>query len=248
MNLVLRLAWRNLWRQPRRTWLTTGAMVFSNVLLVFMISVQFGMYRLMIDNTLQAFTGHMQVQAPGYLDDQKIRQTVPNVRQLADTLRQELGSETIAARASTFALASSEERTYGIAIYGIEPQFEPHVSSIPGLVTAGRFLSADDVPEIVIGSVLARNLRISLGDELTLLGSGKDGSFAAAVVTIAGVFESGIPDIDRSVAEIPLGLFQDVFYMQGSGHQVVVNAPRLSETDALQSRVEALLPLDHSPE
>jgi len=244
MNLVLRLAWRNLWRQPRRTWLTTGAMVFSNVLLVFMISVQFGMYRLMIDNTLQAFTGHMQVQAPGYLDDQKIRQTVPNVRQLADTLRQELGSETIAARASTFALASSEERTYGIAIYGIEPQFEPHVSSIPGLVTAGRFLSADDVPEIVIGSVLARNLRISLGDELTLLGSGKDGSFAAAVVTIAGVFESGIPDIDRSVAEIPLGLFQDVFYMQGSGHQVVVNAPRLSETDALQSRVEALLPLD----
>ena len=86
MNLVLRLAWRNLWRQPRRTWLTTGAMVFSNVLLVFMISFQFGMYRLMIDNTLQAFTGHMQVQAPGYKDDQKMRQTVPDVQALSAVL------------------------------------------------------------------------------------------------------------------------------------------------------------------
>ena len=84
MNLVLRLAWRNLWRQPRRTWLTTGAMVFSNVLLVFMISLQFGMYRLMIENSLQAFTGHMQVQAPGYKDDQKMRQTVPDVTGLAE--------------------------------------------------------------------------------------------------------------------------------------------------------------------
>ena len=244
MNLVLRLAWRNLWRQPRRTWLTTGAMVFSNVLLVFMISLQFGMYRLMIDNSLQAFTGHMQVQAPGYMDDQKMRQTVPDVRQLATTLRNELGSDTIAARASTFVLASSEERTYGIAIYGVEPRHELAVSSIPGLVTSGRFLDANDAEEIVIGSVLARNLRVSIGDELTMLGSGRDDSFAAAVVTVVGIFESGIQDIDRTIAEMPLGLFQDVFYMEGAGHQLVINAPRLAEADELQHRVESLLPAD----
>jgi len=73
VNLVFRLAWRNLWRQPRRTWLTVGAIMFSNMLLVIMISLQFGMYGLMIDNTLQAFTGHLQIQAPGYIDDQKMR-------------------------------------------------------------------------------------------------------------------------------------------------------------------------------
>jgi len=244
VNLVLRLAWRNLWRQPRRTWLTTGAMVFSNVLLVFMISLQFGMYRLMIDNSLQAFTGHMQVQAPGYMDDQKMRQTVPDVKQLATNLRKELGSSTIAARATTFVLASSEERTYGIAVFGVEPEHEPAVSSIPGLVTSGRFLDDSDAEEIIIGSVLARNLRVSVGDELTMLGSGRDGSFAAAVVTVVGIFESGIQDIDRTIAEMPLGLFQDVFYMEGAGHQVVVNAPRLAEADELQLRVESLLPTD----
>jgi len=89
MNVSLRLAWRNLWRQPRRTWLTTGAMMFSNMLLVFMISLQFGMYGLMIDNTLQAFTGHLQIQAPGYIDDEKMRQTVADIVPLVESLRAE---------------------------------------------------------------------------------------------------------------------------------------------------------------
>ena len=242
MNLVLRLAWRNLWRQPRRTWLTTGAMVFSNVLLVFMISLQFGMYRLMIENSLKAFTGHMQVQARGYIDDQKMRQTIPDVVALAEDLRGELDSEAVAARATAFALASSKERSYGIAVFGVEPRFEPRVSSIPGLVREGRYLQSNDAAEIVIGAVLARNLRVGVGDELTLLGSGRDGSFAAAVATVAGIFDSGVAELDRTIAEMPLGLFQDVFYMEGSGHQVVVNAPRLGQVAALQSRVAALLP------
>ncbi len=119
MNLVFRLAWRNLWRQPRRTWLTTGAMVFSNTLLVFMISLQFGMYGLMIDNTLQAFTGHLQVQAPGYIDDQKMRQTVPGIAPLAERLRAEFPGQHVAARATGFALISSEDRSYGVAVVGV---------------------------------------------------------------------------------------------------------------------------------
>ena len=242
MNIILRLAWRNLWRQPRRTWLTVGAMVFSNALLVFMISIQFGTYELMIDNTLKAFTGHIQVQAPGYKDDLKMRQVVPGARSLASTMRRELGLETIAARAAAFVLASSEERTYGLQIYGVEPQFESFVSTIPGLIRDGRYLDDPDASEIVIGKVLARNLRVSLGDELTLLGSGRDGSFAAAIATVVGIFDSGLPDLDRSIAEVPLGFFQDVFYMEGAGHQVVVAAPDLASVELLKPRVEAIAP------
>ena len=119
MNIVFRLAWRNLWRHPRRTWLTTGAMVFSNILLVFMISLQFGMYGLMIDNALQVFTGHVQVQASGYNEDKKMRQTVPDIIPLANSIRTTLNSETVAARSWAFALASSEDRSFGIGIYGV---------------------------------------------------------------------------------------------------------------------------------
>ena len=242
VSLVFRLAWRNLWRHPRRTWLTTGAMMFSNMLLVFMISLQFGMYGLMIDNTLQSFTGHLQIQAPGYIDDQKMRQTVPDIVPLAELLRAELPDEKIAARATGFALVSSEDRSYGIAVFGVEPDFEAGVSTLPGLISAGRYLGENDAAEIVIGAALARNLRVGLGDELTLLGSGRDGSFAAAVVNIVGIFDSGIAEFDRSISEIPLGLFQDVFYMEGSGHHIVINHGGIDGVAELQIRVASLLP------
>ena len=244
MNLVFRLAWRNLWRQPRRTWLTTGAMVFSNTLLVFMISLQFGMYGLMIDNTLQAFTGHLQVQAPGYIDDQKMRQTVPGIAPLAERLRAEFPGQHVAARATGFALISSEDRSYGVAVVGVQPDYERHVSTLPGLVSAGRYLDDNDAAEIIIGAALSRNLRVDVGDELTLLGSGKDGSFAAAVVNIVGIFDSGLPDFDRSITTIPLGLFDDVFYMNGSGHHIVFNNGGISGVSDLKVRVEATLPAD----
>jgi ABC-type lipoprotein release transport system permease subunit len=242
VHLIIRLAWRNLWRQSRRTWLTVGAMVFSNALLVFMISLQFGMYELMISNSLQTFTGHLQVQAPGYIDDARIRQTVPDVEMLAGNLRRELERETVAARAAAFALVSSAERSYGVQIIGVEPQYEGLVSTIPGLVRTGRFLVDSDAAEIVIGQVLARNLRVTIGGEVTILGSGRDGSFAAAVLTVAGIFESGVPEMDRNIAEIPLAYFQEVFSMADAGHQVVVRGPDINATEALQRRVEGLLP------
>jgi len=219
-------------------------MVFSNVLLVFMMSFQFGMYDLMIENTLKIFTGHVQVQAPGYLDDKKMRQTVKDVVPLAESLRAALQSDRIAARSITFALASSEDRSYGIMIYGVEPDFEPKISTIPGLLIEGDYFADPAATEIVIGSVLARNLKVGLGDEITLLGSGVDGSFAAAVATVKGIFESGVVDLDRNIAEIPLQFFDDTFYMQGAGHHISLFAADLDGVAALQLDVESLLPPD----
>ena len=243
-NITFRLAWRNLWRRKRRTWLTVGAMVFSNILLVFMISLQIGMYGMMINNTLRAQTAHLQVQAPGYKDDHKMRQVVPDVQGLAAELRTALGTDEVAARASAFALVSSADRSYGLQITGVEPRYEPLVSSLPGLVKEGKFLDDPMAEEIVIGRVLARNLRVGVGDELTFIGSGRDGSFAAAVVTVAGIFESGMPDVDRGFAEVPLAFFQDTFSMGDAGHAVAVMAPGLIQVGATKNRVEELLPAD----
>ncbi len=120
------------------------------------------------------------------------------------------------------------------------------MSTIPGLTGKGRFLGSDDAAEIVVGAALARNLHAGLGDDVTLLGSGLDGSIAATVVTIVGIFESGLSEYDRSIAEIPLGLFQSVFDMRGAGHEIVIDAPTLDDAPAVQRRVEKLLPSGQS--
>lgn len=240
-NIALRLAWRNLWRHKRRTWLTVGAMIFSNALLVFSMSLQFGSYDMMIDNTLQAFSGHIQVQREGYLDDPKMRYTLDDITSTAQLLRAELELQSIGARASGFALVSSDERTYGLQILGVEPQFEALVSTIPGLVKQGRYLREDSAAEIVIGSVLARNLKVGLGDEITFLGSGLDDSFAAGVVKVVGIFESGLPELDRSMAQVSLVYFQEAFAMQRRGHSIVIRARHIDQVDELQQRIQTLL-------
>jgi ABC-type lipoprotein release transport system permease subunit len=244
MKINFLLAWRNLWRQPRRTWLTTGAMIFSNMILVFLLSMQLGMYQLMIDSGLRPFTGHIQVQQTGYLEDQKLRQTVPAVSELAASLRKSLDLETISPRAAAFALASSAERSYGVQVLGVDPEHEALVSTVPGLIREGRYLRDKDAAEVVIGEVLARNLKAGVGDELTLLGSGLDGSFAAGVATLVGIFRSGIEDMDRGAIEIPLGYFQDTFAMGDAGHSVVILAPNLFRVPALTESIATALAND----
>ena len=89
-DVTLRMAWRNLWRHWRRTWLTVGAMIFSNGLLIFAMSLQFGSYDMMIDNSLQAWSGHLQLQHPRYLDEPKMRYALADAGSLAAELRAQL--------------------------------------------------------------------------------------------------------------------------------------------------------------
>jgi ABC-type lipoprotein release transport system permease subunit len=225
MGILLRLAWRNLWRHKRRTWLTASAIAFSAMLLVFMITLQLGAYDMIIDTTLRVYTGQMQVQREGYLDKPQMRTSVPDAAALAEQLRARTGFSTITVRAQGFALASSAERSYGVPVIGVQPEFERGVSTLPHLVSAGRYLADTRAQELVIGSALARNLKLKVGDELTLLGSGKDGSVAATVLPVVGFFESGNPELDRRLVMMPLATFQEVFAMGDAAHTIVVSGP-----------------------
>jgi len=232
VTLSLNMAWRNIWRHKRRTWLTATAMIFSNVLLVFMISLQFGSYDMMIENTLKAFSGHLQVQAEGYQDNPKLRTSIADIGALTAELRDALPRAHVTERATAFALASSEQRSFGIQLIGVQPRTEQQVSSIPGLVSRGRYLQGNGSAEIVVGAAMARNLKVDLGSEVTLMGSGRDGSFAAGIVEVVGIFESGSPEMDRAFAEVPLAYFQDTFAMRNHGNVIAIAVAQLDQVPA----------------
>jgi putative ABC transport system permease protein len=233
MGIVFHLAWRNLWRNRRRTWLTAGAIAFSTVLLVLWVPIQFGAYEIMIDASLRVFPGHAQIQRPGYQDKPKIRNAIDNAEALARSLRGSNHYTGVATRAQGFVLLSSGTRSYGAQVVGVEPEHEGDTSSIPGLVKRGRYLSGIDAQEIVIGAALARNLKVKIGDEVTMLGGGKDGSVAAAILPVVGIFESGSNEIDRFFSEIPLHTFQSVFSMGHSAHTISVVAKTVEEQPEL---------------
>ncbi len=239
MGILLRLAWRNLWRHKRRTWLTASAIAFSAMLLVFMITLQLGAYDMMIDTTLRVYTGQMQVQHTGYKEKPQMRTVVTDAVLLADRLRELTGYATIAVRAQGFALVSSAERSYGVPLIGVQPEYERGVSTLPHLVKQGRYLTDSRAQELVIGSALARNLKLKLGDELTLLGTGRDGSVAATVLPVAGFFESGNPDLDRRLVMMPLETLQETFSLGKDAHLIVVSGPdydTIPQTKAMVQR------------
>ena len=237
-DVTLRLAWRNLWRRWRRTWLTMGAMVFSNALLIFAVSLQFGSYSMMIDNTLQAFSGHLQLQHPQYLDNPRMRYAIADASAIADTLRTDLDLPGLSVRAMGFALVSSADRSYGLQIIGVDPLHEPDVSTLPGLVRQGRYLQPGGREEIVIGAALARNLRVGIGDELTFIGSGFDDSFAAGIVRVVGIFDSGMADLDRSVAQVDIDYFDEAFGMRGHAHEIVFRTAQVDDAEALTAALQ----------
>ncbi|NOQ18625.1 MAG: FtsX-like permease family protein [Desulfobacterales bacterium] len=233
------MAWRNIWRNPRRTILTVCAITFASVLLVFMLSFQFGSYETMINTSVKISTGHLQIQAEKYQEKKNIRFVIPDPQTIADIVAKIPEVEAYTFRGQAFSLISSEDRTYGVVVTGINPQREAKVSRLKKLVRDGNFLSANDVNQAVVGRLLAKNLRVTIGDELTVLGQGRDGSIAATVVQVKGIFSSGIDEFDRSAIQIPLSTFQDVFSMDDAVHEVVVIAKSLSDVSKIKSKIQA---------
>jgi len=238
MSIELKMAWRNIWRNPRRTLLTISAIAFASMILVFMLSFQLGCYETMINTSVKISTGHLQIQAKGYLKDKKMRLVIKDPEQVAKFLDTVEGIDTYTFRANGFSLVSSDTRTYGVVVTGIDPLKEAHVSSIKSLVRKGSYLKEDDETAALIGELLSHNLKVDINDELTILGQGKDGSIAAAVLTIKGIFTSGIDEFDRNVIMMGLKGFQEIFSMGKSVHEAVITADSLGDVSMVKQEIQ----------
>ena len=239
MSMDIKMAWRNIWRNSRRTILTISAIAFASILLVFMLSFQLGSYGAMINASVRIHTGHLQVQAKGYQDKKSMRLVVPDPVAVGAILDKVPEVDAYTFRANAFSLASSNERTYGIIVVGIDSVREVEVSTLKKLIRQGRYLAEADTDQALVGELLAKNLRVGLGDELTILGQGRDGSIAATVVKVKGIYSSGMDEFDRSSIHIPLKIFQDVYSMRGAVHEVVAIGTSLRDVSEMKHAARA---------
>jgi putative ABC transport system permease protein len=239
MTIDLKMAWRNIWRHPRRAILTMAAIAFATLLLIFMLSWQFGSYDTMINAAVKVHTGHLQVQAKGYHEQQDINLVVPDPVAVSRIMDETPGVAAHTVRATAFSLASSQKRTYGVAVMGIEPLNEAQVTTLKHLIRQGSYLAEGDTDQALVGGLLAKNLRVGVGDEVVLLGQGRDGSIAATAVRIKGTFSYGQDEFDRNFIYLPLPYFQEVYSMRGAAHEVAALCTSREAVPRVQQAVAA---------
>ena len=237
--LFVLVAWRNLWRNKRRTWLSVGGIAFSLFLVVTGMAFQTGTYDDMINLGARLGHSHIQVQHPDYLDNPRVKNTFYDALGTSRSISQIPDVAGVAMRTESFALVSVGERSYGAMIVGVEPNKEPSVSDFPSLLIEGTYLS--DVGHAYIGSALARNLSAAVGDEIVILGTGKTGNLAPMLLTIGGIFTTGITDVDRSYVQVRIEAFQEAFEFGDEIHRLLVSVSDLAHINAVVADIRRVV-------
>ena len=215
------IAWRNLWRNARRTWLTAGGIAFAIWMLTFAYALQKGAFDVMTDNGARLWIGHAQVQHPDFESEPVLENLIADVPRLRGAIEALDGVVAAAPRTEAAALVSAGERSFGAAVIGVEAAVESRWSGLAEAVSAGRYLQGPG--EAFVGAAMARNLGIGPGDELVLLGTAKEGGVAAAVAQVAGVFSTGSAALDRSLALIPIADFRAAWNLaEDEAHRLVI--------------------------
>lgn len=238
MTLMLQIAWRNLWRNGRRTLLSVGSIAFLTFLIVALMALQVGTFDQMIEYATGQLQGHLQIQQADYRQEPTIDHSIASSARLAERLRAQPEVVVVGQRATGFMVVSGEETSEVAQLYAVEPQRERALSTLPDDVSEGRYLTAEDETGAVLGWKLAENLGVGLGDDVVLMGTSADHGAVFFLVNVVGLLDVAADPLDETLMLIPLRLYQQEMGLEGRSHQIVVkvqdikDAPRLAETFA----------------
>jgi ABC-type lipoprotein release transport system permease subunit len=238
--LSLRIGWRNLWRNRRRTFLTSGGIAFSVLLVMFFMSLQFGQYAVMIDTATSLMAGQVQIQRAAYLEDSRFEDTIGDTSVLVNEISRQPHVASVAPRIEAFALVSAGERSFGAQVLGVDAGAEATTVRFTKMLSHGVGIQAPN--DAVLGRILARNLGVGVGDEVVVLGSGKEGGVAALALDVVGLLETGMADLDRALLLAPLDTVQDGFGLTDEVHSLIIRLDDLDRSDAVVAELTALLP------
>lgn len=214
MKSNIKLAWRNLWRNKRRTLITVASVFFGVLLSTLMSSMQEGSYSSMIDNIVKFYSGYIQIQDEEYWENKTINYAMEPTEQLFELAKSVPEVTQVTTRLESFALASSETLTRGAMVIGINPAKENEITELQKWVTEGDyFRSGDD--GVLIGSELARYLKIEVGDTLVMIGSGYHGMSAAGKYPVRGLLQFPNPELNKQTVYMELSQSQEFFSAYG---------------------------------
>ncbi len=201
--MYLTLAWRNIWRNKRRSLITIVSIAFAVLLACVMRSMQLGSYNRMIENAARFYTGYIQVHKNGYWADKTLENSFVNDAGLLAMIDRTAGVEVAVPRLESFALASYGTKTKGTLVLGVEPEREDLLTRARSKIVAGSYLQAQD-KAVLIAAGLADYLKLGVGDTLVLIGQGFHGANAAGVYPVKGILKFPVPTQNNQTVFLPL--------------------------------------------
>lgn len=233
MNMYFILAWRNIWRNKKRTIITAASIGFAVFFACIMQSMQLGSYTRMIDNSVRFYTGHLGIHQADYWEEK----VLDNSFELNDALTASLAHDDIVAavpRISSFALASAGSKTKGVMVSGIDPGAEAKLTNLQNKVIEGAYLGEGD---LLLGEGLAKYLSVAPGDTLVLIGQGYHGLNAAGKYPIAGILRFPAPELNQQAVYMSLGAAQ---YFYGATDRITSYSLLLEDERNLNEVKKAL--------
>ena len=208
MKYIFKLAWRNLWRNPRRTLIVTSSVFFSAFFCIVMMSMMDGSNNYILNAIIEQQIGHFQIMDTAYRKDKTVDNFMVATPEELKAWENRENVTRIAPRIETYAMAWNGMRTKGIAFMGIDPAREAAFSKLKNRMVEGEYLSQDD-EGILIGKKCAETLRLNLGDTIALVGQGYHGTSATGLFVVKGILEAFDPNLDAGVIYTSLTKMQD---------------------------------------
>ena len=237
MPLIIRLAFRNLGRNKRRTFLTIAAITFALILSIVMRGIQLGTYETNIKATIESSSSYIQLQRVGYQKNPSLRKSFIYDEAIEAKLRTDTDIVGFATRINGDGLASFKDKSQPIFINAVDPTAEFRVSNFHKRVKGGRFIQPGNNNEIVVGHILLENLGANIGDSIVMLAQGLDGFLRNSFAKIVGVAKFGSADFDRMVVFVNLKTAQELLGMDSRVSVVAISLSSLRMIDAVRNNL-----------
>ena len=231
MKLV-KMSWRNLWRNPTRTNVTITAVALCIAILIIFQSLIIGLIGKAVYNTTNLVIGEVQIHAAGYLDDRSIYKSLKNVEEIRVVAQE--NNIGMVERSYGFGLISSGTKSAGTQFWGIDPESELKYFDFANHIDEGNFLTKTSLKKVVLGNKLARSLAAELGTELVIFVQGADGSLGNELFYVTGILGNVADNIDRGAAIILRDDFDILFSTNNFIHEIALNSKGKLEAEEIQ--------------
>ena len=229
MHLIL--AWRNIWRNPRRTLVILMAVIIGVWSMIFLGALMRGMETEMVKNSIAVLTGSIQIHHKDYINDPAIENSMDNMDQLDRAMDMALEKNSLwAKRIRVSAVASNARNSDGVILVGIEPEKEAGISFIGKAVTYGRYLYPDDENKIVVGRALLEKFDTKINNKLIVMSQNTNGEIASRAFKIVGVFKASSKAIEKQFVFVNLSQAAEMLKMNHSISEISILLPKLDIT------------------